>query len=61
MPSKQRPRCKQIRKEREAPLADTFGAEVHTDLWRGLLLFPVWAGGPTMSYVYRRLLPLLQS
>jgi transposase InsO family protein len=24
---------KQIHKEREAPLADTFGAEVHTDLW----------------------------
>jgi hypothetical protein len=24
---------KQIRKEHEAPLADTFGAEVHTDLW----------------------------
>jgi transposase InsO family protein len=23
----------QIHKEREAPLADTFGAEVHTDLW----------------------------
>ena len=25
--------CKVIRKEREAPLADAFGVEVHSDLW----------------------------
>jgi len=25
--------CKQIRKEHKAPLTDTFGTEVHTDLW----------------------------
>ena len=25
--------CKPIQKERDAPLADAFGTEVHTDLW----------------------------
>jgi hypothetical protein len=30
--------CKPINKERMTPLADTFGAEVHTDLWGPSLL-----------------------
>jgi hypothetical protein len=51
--------CKQICKECEAPLVDTFGAEVHTDLWGPS---PVPSLGGRAYYVtFNMITPALQS
>jgi GAG-pre-integrase domain len=44
--------CKMIRKECEAPIADTFGVEVHTDLWGPSLTQSL--GGAEILYCVHR-------